>query len=64
MITVASAAYNKFQEPDNEYLLISGKTSLEFAEKLKEISPIWLILLFAMLVAFLLILMKRHSRNG
>ena len=39
MITVASAAYNKFQEPDNEYLLISEKPAWDLLQKLKEISP-------------------------
>ncbi|KAA3624948.1 MAG: aminotransferase class III-fold pyridoxal phosphate-dependent enzyme [Bacteroidetes bacterium] len=39
MITVASAAYNKHREPDNEYLVISEKPAWELLKKLREISP-------------------------
>ena len=39
MITVASAAFNKHQEPDNEYLSISERPAWELLEKLRHISP-------------------------
>ncbi|MEM8523154.1 MAG: aminotransferase class III-fold pyridoxal phosphate-dependent enzyme [Bacteroidota bacterium] len=39
MITVANAAWNKHQEPDNEYLLISEKPAWDLLEKLYSVSP-------------------------
>ncbi len=39
MITAASAAWNKFQEPENEYLLISEKPAWDLLKKLYKISP-------------------------
>lgn len=39
MITVASAAWNKHQEPENEYLLISEKPAWDLLKKLRVISP-------------------------
>ena len=39
MITVATAASNKQQEPDNEYLVISEKPAWEVLRKWREVSP-------------------------
>lgn len=39
MITVANAAFNKFKEPDNEYLQISERPAWEVLERLKAIHP-------------------------
>jgi 4-aminobutyrate aminotransferase-like enzyme/Ser/Thr protein kinase RdoA (MazF antagonist) len=39
MITVANAAFNKFKEPDNEYLQISERPAWDVLEKLKAIHP-------------------------
>ncbi|MFK7806917.1 MAG: phosphotransferase, partial [Saprospiraceae bacterium] len=39
MITAASSAYNKVQEPENEYLLISEKPAWDLLNKLSEIPP-------------------------
>ncbi|MEM6700555.1 MAG: aminotransferase class III-fold pyridoxal phosphate-dependent enzyme, partial [Bacteroidota bacterium] len=39
LITVANAAWNKHQEPDNEYLLVSEKPAWNLLEKLYFISP-------------------------
>ncbi|MGB0861908.1 MAG: aminotransferase class III-fold pyridoxal phosphate-dependent enzyme [Saprospiraceae bacterium] len=39
MITVASAAHNKFKEPDNEYLQVSERPAWDVLQKLKPIHP-------------------------
>ena len=39
MITAANAAWNKHNEPDNEYLLISEKPAWELLKKWREIPP-------------------------
>lgn len=39
MITAANAAYNKHQEPDNEYLVISEKPAWKLLGKLRKVSP-------------------------
>jgi len=39
MLTVSNAAWNKHQEPDNEYLLISEKPAWELLTKLRNIHP-------------------------
>ncbi len=39
MITVASAAYNKHQEPDNKYLLVSEKPAWDLLTRLRNVSP-------------------------
>lgn len=39
MITIASAAYNKHLEPDNEYLLVSEKPAWDLLKKLRSIHP-------------------------
>lgn len=39
MITVASAAWNKHQEPDNEYLVVSEKPAWNLLKKWRHISP-------------------------
>ncbi|MEL6719933.1 MAG: phosphotransferase, partial [Bacteroidota bacterium] len=39
MITVANAAWNKHQEPENEYLLVSEKPAWDLIEKLYPIAP-------------------------
>jgi 4-aminobutyrate aminotransferase-like enzyme/Ser/Thr protein kinase RdoA (MazF antagonist) len=39
MITVASAAYNKYLEPENEYLVISEKPAWDLLTKLRNLSP-------------------------
>ncbi len=39
MITVANAAWNKHQEPDNKYLVISEKPAWALLEKWRAISP-------------------------
>ncbi|GJM32064.1 MAG: 4-aminobutyrate aminotransferase [Saprospiraceae bacterium] len=39
MNTVANAAWNKHNEPDNEYLLISEKPAWDLLKKLRNVSP-------------------------
>lgn len=39
MITASNAAFNKHNEPDNEYLLISEKPAWDLLEKLRAINP-------------------------
>jgi 4-aminobutyrate aminotransferase-like enzyme/Ser/Thr protein kinase RdoA (MazF antagonist) len=39
LITVASSAYNKHIEPDNEYLFISEQPAWDLLKKLRQISP-------------------------
>ncbi len=39
MITVSAAAWNKHNEPDNPYLLVSEKPAWDLLKKLRQISP-------------------------